>query len=175
MTEQIRTLVDRQRRRRAIAMTVEEVDEFLGLAGNCYLATSTPNGKPHVSPVWFVWHDGAVWISSLVRSQRWTDISINPAVSAVFDAGDRYGELRGVRIDGIARPVGDIPRTVGDDPRVAGPERMLAEKYTGRGDPSPDGRHAWLRIEPVKISSWDFRKIPAAQAAKRAVLLRQDG
>jgi hypothetical protein len=24
-----------------------------------------------------------------------------------------------------------------------------------------DGRHAWLRLTPEKISSWDFRKLPA--------------
>jgi len=25
---------------------------------------------------------------------------------------------------------------------------------------SPDGRRAWLRLVPDKISSWDFRKLP---------------
>jgi hypothetical protein len=24
-----------------------------------------------------------------------------------------------------------------------------------------DGRHAWLRLVPEKIVSWDFRKLPA--------------
>src|SRR6476659_137081 len=34
----------------------------------------------------------------------------------------------------------------------------------GRGRPGPgamihDGRHAWLRITPAKVTSWDFRKL----------------
>jgi hypothetical protein len=26
-----------------------------------------------------------------------------------------------------------------------------------------DGRHAWLRVVPEKITSWDFRKLAAAR------------
>ncbi|WP_432841571.1 pyridoxamine 5'-phosphate oxidase family protein [Dactylosporangium sp. CA-092794] len=174
MPEFARTTTQMQRRRRSIAMDEAELDAFLHACLTCRLATYGGSGFPHVSPVWFVWHDNAVWISSLVRSQRWVDIAASPRVSAVFDTGERYGQLRGVRIDGIATPVGDIPRTAREDPRVAEPERLLTHKYTERGDPKPDGRHAWLRIDPVKISSWDHSKIAAARAAKRAAA-RSDG
>jgi hypothetical protein len=27
-----------------------------------------------------------------------------------------------------------------------------------------DGRHAWLRITPAKITSWDFRKLASLPA-----------
>jgi hypothetical protein len=27
---------------------------------------------------------------------------------------------------------------------------------------TPDGRHAWLKVVPEKIVSWDFRKIPGS-------------
>ncbi len=27
------------------------------------------------------------------------------------------------------------------------------------GDFAPDGRHAWLRLTPDKLVSWDFRKL----------------
>jgi NADPH:quinone reductase-like Zn-dependent oxidoreductase len=38
----------------------------------------------------------------------------------------------------------------------------MARKYHG-GDSmtNPDGRHAWLRLVPDKITSWDFRHIGA--------------
>jgi hypothetical protein len=35
----------------------------------------------------------------------------------------------------------------------------MARKYRGSEDMVHDGRHAWLRITPVKIVSWDFRKL----------------
>ena len=35
----------------------------------------------------------------------------------------------------------------------------MAGKYFGAADMTHDGRHAWLRITPAKITSWDFRKL----------------
>ena len=54
--------------------------------------------------------------------------------------------------------VGDVPR--GDAPHddTATPEHLWADKYTG-GTFFSDGKHAWLRLEPDKIVSWDFRKL----------------
>jgi nitroimidazol reductase NimA-like FMN-containing flavoprotein (pyridoxamine 5'-phosphate oxidase superfamily) len=44
-----------QRRGRAIAMSADEMDSFLGEQRTCRMATLGPGGGPHVSPVWFVW------------------------------------------------------------------------------------------------------------------------
>jgi hypothetical protein len=150
-----------QRRGRVIAMTAGEVDAFLGQQRTCRLATLGPDG-PHVSPVWFTWTGGALWIYSLTRSQRWTDLQRDPRASAVIDGGEHYDELHGVEIEGEAAVVGPVPRTGEADPQtpeLAEPERLMAGKYFGGGDMTHDGRHAWLRITPTKITSWDFRKL----------------
>ena len=47
-------------------------------------------------------------------------------------------------------------------PELAEPERMFARKYAGVDTYTPDGRHAWLKVVPEKIVSWDFRKIPGS-------------
>ena len=47
-------------------------------------------------------------------------------------------------------------------PELDGPEQVFADRYTG-GTIVRDGRHAWLRLVPEKITSWDFRKIDAAR------------
>ncbi len=150
-----------QRRGRVIAMSAAEVDAFLGVERTCRLATLGPDG-PHVSPVWFTWAGGALWIYSLTRSQRWADLQRDRRVSAVIDGGEHYGELHGVEIEGQAVVVGPVPRTGEADPQIpelAEPERLMAAKYFGAGDMTHDGRHAWLRITPAKITSWDFRKL----------------
>jgi hypothetical protein len=41
---------------------------------------------------------------------------------------------------------------------LAACELLVARKYTGRDEFAPDGRHAWLRLAPDKLVSWDFRK-----------------
>ena len=40
----------------------------------------------------------------------------------------------------------------------------MAAKYFGAADMTHDGRHAWLRITPGKITSWDFRKLATLPA-----------
>jgi hypothetical protein len=149
-----------QRRSRVIAMSTEELDAFLTAERTCRLATVGPGG-PHVSPVWFIWSGGAVWVYSLIRSQRWTDVQRDPRVSLVVDGGHHYDELHGVEIEGNAVPVGPAPRTGDGDPEapeLAEPEHLMAGKYQG-GTMYHDGRHAWLRVTPTKITSWDFRKL----------------
>lgn len=151
----------RQRRGRAIAMTAVEVDEFLAAERTCRVATAGPDGRPHVAPLWFVWDGASLWLSSLVRSQRWTDLMRDPRIAVIIDAGVEYDELRGVELSGVVAPVGDVPRTAAPDPALAEPERLFAEKYARGVAASPDGRHAWLRLAPDKLVSWDFRKLAA--------------
>ena len=151
-----------QKRARRIAMTPAEVDAFLAAERTCRVATAGADGRPHVAPLWFVWDGAALWLSSLVRSQRWTDLSRDPRVAVVVDTGEQYDVLRGVEITGTATPVGPVPREpTGPVPELAGPERLFARKYAGIDEFTPDGRHGWLRVTPEKIVSWDFRKIPA--------------
>ncbi|HVC72602.1 MAG TPA: pyridoxamine 5'-phosphate oxidase family protein, partial [Mycobacteriales bacterium] len=99
-----------QRRARRIAMTPDEVDAFLAAERTCRVATAGADGRPRVVPLWFAWDGRALWLTSLVRSQRWTDLARDPRVAVVVDTGDAYGELRGVEIAGTAAPVGDVPR-----------------------------------------------------------------
>ncbi|MDT7705717.1 MAG: hypothetical protein QOG20_1324 [Pseudonocardiales bacterium] len=155
MTEQSRKP---QRRSRAIAMTPDEVDAFLAEERICRVATVGTNG-PHATPLWYVWYDGALWLTSLSRSQRWIDLQKDPRIAVVVDAGEDYMELRGVELRGKVEVVGEVPRTGEDVPELEGPQQAFADRYTG-GQVVNDGRHAWMRLVPEKVTSWDFRKLP---------------
>ena len=148
-----------QRRGRAIAMSGEEVDAFLSAERTCRVATVGVDGRPHVAPLWFVWEGGALWLNSLTRSQRWADLERDPRIAVVVDAGTEFMELRGVEVTGRAEPVGEAPRATADAPELVPVERAFARKYTGQDAFVADGRHAWLRITPEKLVSWDFRKL----------------
>jgi hypothetical protein len=147
-----------QRRGRRIAMSPEELDKFLAEERTCRVATVGADGRPHNTPLWFVWDGQGLWLNSIVKSQRWTDITRRPQVSVVVDAGDGYDELRGVEIIGQLDRVGEAPRSSTPDAQLEEPERLFGAKYIG-GAFQPDGRHAWLRLSPEKIVSWDFRKL----------------
>jgi hypothetical protein len=138
-------------------MSPAEVDAFLAEERTCRVATVGPNG-PHATPLWYAWHGGALWLTSVVRSQRWTDLQRDPRVAVVVDAGTSYDELRGVELRGRVEVVGEVPRTGEPVPELEGPEQLMADRYLG-GTFVHDGRHAWLRLVPDKITSWDFRKL----------------
>jgi hypothetical protein len=150
----------RQRRGRRIAMTADELDAFLTEQHTCRVGTASPTG-PHLSALWFVWHDAAVWLYSLSDSQRWTDLTRDPRVAVLVDAGEAYNELRGAELRGRAQIVGEVPRTGQPHPALAAVEGLFVAKYGGTGPMAYDGKHAWLRLAPDHIRSWDFRKLAA--------------
>lgn len=150
--------VREQRRGRKIAMTKEELDAFLATERTCRVATVSPQG-PHNTALWFVWDGTALWLTSIVKSQRWTDLERDPRVAVLVDAGETYDQLRGVELRGKAEIVGEVPRTGEPNAELAGPELLTARKYHGSDTFHYDGRHAWLKLVPEKITSWDFRKL----------------
>jgi hypothetical protein len=153
--------VREQRRGRKIAMTKEELDAFLATERTCRVATASPQG-PHNTPLWFVWDGTALWLNSIVKSQRWTDLRRDPRVAVLVDAGEAYNELRGVELRGTLETVGEAPRTGEPNAELDEPELLTARKYQGNDTFYYDGRHAWLKLVPEKITSWDFRKMGAA-------------
>lgn len=54
---------------------------------------------------------------------------------------------------------GDVPRTGQHEPDIETPERLFFRKYFDQDEPVHDGRHAWLRLVPEQVVSWDFRKL----------------
>ncbi|MDT4912907.1 MAG: hypothetical protein QOC66_2035 [Pseudonocardiales bacterium] len=152
-----------QRRGRKIAMTQEELDAFLASERTCRVATIGADG-PHATPLWFGWDGTYLWLYSIVRSQRWTDLQRDPRIGVTVDSGVEYLELKGVEITGTVDVVGDAPRKGEPVAELAEIEKQFARKYmSGPDAPNEqmyhDGRHGWLRVTPEKIASWDFRKL----------------
>ncbi|HEY9369160.1 pyridoxamine 5'-phosphate oxidase family protein [Streptomyces sp.] len=148
-----------QRRGRRIMMTPAERDAFLAEQRTCRVATVSADGRPHVSALWFAWDGASLWLYSITRSRRWAELRRDPHIAVVVDAGEEYGELCGVELSGTAVFVGEAPRTGEPCPELDVPERLFARKNFGLDEMPHDGRHAWLRLTPDAIASWDFRKL----------------
>jgi hypothetical protein len=145
-------------------MDEAELDAFLTEQRTCRVATVSQHG-PHLTPLWYVWDGTAIWLTSIVASQRWTDLQRDPRVAVLVDAGEEYTQLRGAELLGTVEIVGEVPRTGLPEPRLTEPELLSARKYRGTDTVQHDGRHAWLRLVPEKVTSWDFRKLyPAPKA-----------
>jgi len=154
MTDQVR----QQRRGRKIAMTPAEIDAFLTAERVCRVATIGADG-PHATPLWFGWDGTCLWLYSITRSQRWADLQQDPRIGVVVDGGDDYFDLRGVEITGTVEVVGEVPRTGEPNDDLLAVEAQFARKNFDLDEMFHDGKHAWLRVTPSKIASWDFRKL----------------
>ncbi|QNP73949.1 pyridoxamine 5'-phosphate oxidase family protein [Streptomyces roseirectus] len=148
-----------QRRGRRIMMTPGELDEFLDTQRTCRVATVSADGTPHVSALWFLWDGTSLWLYSVVRSKRWTDLRRDPRVAVVVDTGEEYDQLRGVELSGTVDFVGEIPRTGELRAELDAVETRFARKNFHMDSMPHDGRHAWIRLTPQKVVSWDFRKL----------------
>ncbi|MFD6424622.1 pyridoxamine 5'-phosphate oxidase family protein [Streptomyces sp. NPDC060198] len=148
-----------QRRGRRIMLSDEERDAYLTERRTCRVATVGADGHPHVGALWFVWDGTSIWLYSLTRSLRWSHLRQDPRVAVVVDDGDEYGELRGVELRGEVVPVGEVPRAGEPCPELDAVEALFPVKYFGIDAMPHDGRHAWLRLTPDTVVSWDFRKL----------------
>ena len=75
-----------------------------------WLATTRPDGRPHLIAIWFVHFDGALWIATGADSVKITNLRANPAVSVSLESG-----MRSAVGEGTARIIAPpFPRTVVD-------------------------------------------------------------
>lgn len=153
-----------QRRGRRIMMSPGELDAFLGAERTCRVATVSRDGAPHVSALWFAWDGTSLWLFSITRSKRWADLRGDQRIAVVIDSGVEYGELCGVELSGTAAFVAESPRVGEPCSELDVPERLFAQKYFGMETMPYDGKHAWIRLTPDAIASWDFRKLAELQA-----------
>ena len=120
------------------------------------VATLNTDGSPHVVPLWFVWPDDAVYVSTRRPSRTWSNAGRDPRVSVAVDVGRAWTELAGISILGRAE---QMPA---EHPAMRRPISAWHEKY--RSLLSGDGfaRFAeqvpslsFLRVVPQALHAWD--------------------
>jgi nitroimidazol reductase NimA-like FMN-containing flavoprotein (pyridoxamine 5'-phosphate oxidase superfamily) len=142
--------------RSQLRMTDDELEGFLETERTARLATVSPDGEPHVVPMWYVWREGAMYFNSLKRSRRARDLERGSRVSACVDAGHAYAELHGAVLYGRLEAVTDPG--LGAEVR-----RAFGEKYWNGVEIPEVKSHTWFELRPDRIVSWDFQKIPAGR------------
>ena len=110
-----------------------------------WLASVRPEGRPHLVPIWHVWHDGKLYISTGQHSVKMHNIRHQPRVAlALPDAMDV------VLVEGLAQPVPEL-----DDELAP----YFVEKFGW--DFRKDAQYAGLvQITPTKVLAWqgDYRQ-----------------
>lgn len=89
------TLTDREQR----LLDWSHIDSRMSEAKNYWVATTRPNGRPHVTPTWAVWHDNCIYFDGSPETRRMRNIAANPHVAVHLEDGDQV-----VILEGVARP-----------------------------------------------------------------------
>jgi nitroimidazol reductase NimA-like FMN-containing flavoprotein (pyridoxamine 5'-phosphate oxidase superfamily) len=121
------------------------------------LATTNPKTmQPHVVPVWFMWEDNCIWISSFVSTRKVHELKHNPRGAVLIESKEEGGKLTAVLLEGTVELVTE-PRQ-----EVAEIARRIYIRYLGvDGVQEPDPQ-SWLqdpenllvKLTPTKIISW---------------------
>lgn len=83
---------------------MDSIDRLRG-ERNIWLATTRPDGRPHLTPVWFVHLRDRFWIGTGRDSVKTRNVAGNPTVSLALEDGDAPVVAEGtVTVHDTARP-----------------------------------------------------------------------
>ena len=146
-------------------MTHEEIEQFLIEPHKMQLATINPDGTPHLVTMYYGVFDGLLGFWTYRTSQKARNLERDPRATCLVETGDGYDDLRGVQLSGTVERIEDVDRIRSIGATVYG--RYIADfgpELEGYLGPQAQKRWAYV-LHPVKVSSWDHRKLAAAAAA----------
>jgi len=138
-------------------LTLAERDAFLAEPGVLMrVAVVRQDGSPLVTPIWFIYEEGAIWFTPRARSEWFRCLRRDPRVALCID--EQPLPYRKVVLEGRAQLVHDV----GEDDLWRDRYRRIAERYV-----PPAGAEAYIsdtideprglyrvRLAEARVKSW---------------------
>src|SRR5579859_8164824 len=86
------------------------IDERLRAEPIIWLATTRPDGRPHLVPVWFFWDGETITIYSQPNNRKMRNLQHNPHVSLALNTADEGDDV--VIVEGKAELLGKSAQTM---------------------------------------------------------------
>ena len=138
------------------SLTAEEQDTFLDERGVLMrIGTVRADGRPLVTPIWFLHEDDALWFTPRERSEWFTNLRRDPRVCLAID--EQNMPYRKVLVEGDAELVYDI----GDDNAWRDLYRRIAGRYI-------DAEAAEAYIQTTIDEPRGLYRVPLARARVRS-------
>ena len=123
------------------------------------VATTSADGSPHVVPLWFVWQEDAIFVSTRQDGRTWANVARDPRVAITIDLGRAWVEVAGVEI------LGSAERLSGQSAAMRKPISAWHEKYRPLLSGEGFARFAeevrglgFLRVMPEAVRAWDHAR-----------------
>jgi PPOX class probable F420-dependent enzyme len=145
--------------RERIRMTDAEVAEFLAAERTVQVASIGPDGTPHLVPMWFKVIDGRIAMWTYAKSQKAANLRRDPRVVCLAEAGETYGELRGVSVTGRAELHDDYDTVFDVGAQLYGRYQGDMTHASRAGVEAEARKRIAVFVTPEKTASWDHRKL----------------
>jgi general stress protein 26 len=147
-------------RRDQIAMSDQEVANFIDQQRVVVCATIGVRGWAHLMPLWYVVRGDEIWAWTYAASQKTRNLERDERATLQLQDGVEYQELRGVMIEARtlihreAEAVAEIGAAIFEryGGAVPGPEAMAAVKAQA-------AKRVALQFVAQRVASWDHRKL----------------
>ena len=154
-------------RRDDIAMTPDEIRDYMHEGHKMTLVTNGHRGFPHAVAMFYALDsDLTVQFATYASSQKVKNIERDPRVTLVVETGTAYSELQGVMIEGRASISTNTERIV----------TTMVKANASTGSPLPDvaaipddvkqrmaGKRVLVSVTPERFVSWDHGKLPGSK------------
>lgn len=70
-------------------LTDDEIERLINLDVPAHLGTIDPEGFPRITPIWFLWEEGAFYMTSVEGKPQLRDLARDPRASIVIDIEER--------------------------------------------------------------------------------------
>lgn len=153
---------------RKLALDEGQIEELMTTSWNLRIATVGPGSLINLTPMWFGWAGGRVYIYG--RGQKVVNLRRDPACSIIVDRNEKFPELQAVMMQGRATVLEDATAEAAD-PHLAEARVHMGRKYNGgHGQPAVDdppanmatarGRNGrWMVFVPESTLTWDNFKL----------------
>jgi PPOX class probable F420-dependent enzyme len=146
-----------------LAMSEDEVAEFLRQERRGHVGTINRDGTPHVVPLSYVVLDGRLTFWTDPRSKKVANLRRDPRMTCLVEAGSVFAEFRAVQLSGRAELGEDHDTSM----RVG-----LALFERASGELTDDLRavvagmvpeRIGITLHPERVVTWDHRKLPGVR------------
>lgn len=118
----------------------DHVQERMAEARTYWVATSRPDGRPHATPVWGLWVEGAFYFGVAPTTRKGRNLAQNPNVAVHLESGEDV-----VILEGVAEVVSN------PDPGLV--ERLFASSKAKYGTGSRDVEGSYV-VRPRVVFAW---------------------
>ena len=151
-----------------ISLSVDEIDRIMNDQWNLRIATLGLSDNINLTPMWFGWVDGKVYITG--RGQKVVNLRRNPRCTILVDCNEKFPELQGIMMDCRGQVLEDKQMEDSDLGMLRARKQMGIKYNGGHGNPVSDNpkplgataggkNRRWLVLTPERVVTWDNHKL----------------